>query len=213
MKLDVVIPVGPSHNQLVNEAIQSVKISCLTSQGPFKEVRIKAVDDTKGEMGRSAARNYAIKNSKADWLFFLDADDLMHPKAMSNFLEFKDYDAVWGAILEEREGCYFERYQMPEITDIQTLLDVDPYYTLQMGFFIKRHCMPLFDETMNTGEDWKAYLHIWSKYKCRKQSLPFMINRRGRNSTGPKSANGRDWMDAVQSLIESEKRARSVMVS
>lgn len=210
MKLDIVIPVGPGHEQLVNEAIQSVKIACLTSQGPFKEVKIKAVDDTKGQMGRSSARNHAIQNSKAEWLFFLDADDLMHPMAMKNFQDFINYDAVWGKILEEREGCFFERYQIPEITDMQTLLDVDPYYTLQMGFFIKRQCMPLFDESMNTGEDWKAYLHIWSKYKCIKQSLPFMINRRGRHSIGPKSADGRDWMESVQGLIEAEKRALNV---
>jgi len=161
-------------------------------------------------MGRSAARNHAIKESKADWLFFLDADDLMHPKAMENFNHLRNYDAVWGSILEEREGCYFERYQMPEIKDIQTLLEVDPYYTLQMGFFIKRQCMPLFDEDMNTGEDWKAYLEIWSKYKCRKQSLPFMINRRGRHSVGTKSATGKEWMTAVYDLFDSEKHARAI---
>ena len=213
MQLDIICPVGPGHEQLINEAIQSVKIACLTSQGPFKEVKIKAVDDTKGEMGRSAARNHAIKSSKADWLFFLDADDLMHPNAMKNFESSRNYDAVWGAIMEEREGCYFERYQMPEINDAQSLLDIDPYYTLQMGFFVKRPCMPLFDETMNTGEDWKAYLHLWSKYKCRKQSLPFMINRRGRHSVGTRAATGREWMSAVSGLIESEKRARSIKIA
>ncbi|HKZ41158.1 MAG TPA: glycosyltransferase family A protein [Candidatus Hodarchaeales archaeon] len=164
-------------------------------------------------MGRSAARNHAIKNSTADWLFFLDADDLMHPKAMQHFTEFRNYDAVWGAILEEHEGCFLERYQMPEIKSIDVLLDVDPFYTLQMGFFIKRHCMPLFDEDMNTGEDWKAYLEIWSKHKCRKQSLPFMINRRDRHSVGTRSATGREWMTAVSGLIEAEKRARAIRLS
>ncbi len=213
MRLDVILPVGPGHESLVNEAIQSVKIACLTSQGPFKEVRIKAVDDTKGEIGRSAARNQAIQNSRADWLFFLDADDLMHPYAMSNLTLFTKFDAVWGKILEEREGCFFERYQIPEIHSIETLLDIDPYYTLQMGFFIKRHCMPLFDEDTNCGEDWKAYLHIWSKHKCIKQSKPFMINRRGRHSVGTRSATGREWMTAVQNLIEAEKRARSIKLT
>lgn len=170
-------------------------------------------------MGRSAARNHAIKESKADWLFFLDADDLMHPNAMYNLKVFlgipdnKDLSAVWGKILEEREGCFLERYQIPEISKIETLLEIDPFYTLQMGFFVKRPCMPFFDEDMNTGEDWKAYLEIWSKHKCRKQSLPFMINRRGRHSVGIRAATGREWMTAVSDLIESEKRTRSIKIA
>lgn len=209
MKLDIIIPVGPGHEQLVNEAFESVKIACLTDQGPFDSVKIKAVDDTKGEMGRSAARNYGIKNSKADWLFFLDADDVMYPKAMRNVLPFTDgerYDAAWGRITELKEGCMFDRFQMPAINSYQELLQIDPYYTLQMGFFVKRKVMPLFDESMNTGEDWKAYLHLWSNHKCVKVDFPFMANRRGYHSTGPKSANGRQWMESVHKQIEDAKK-------
>jgi glycosyltransferase involved in cell wall biosynthesis len=206
LKLDIIIPVGPGHEQLVNEAVQSVKIACLTDQGPFNEVKIKAVDDTKGEMGRSAARNHGIKNSKADWLFFLDADDVMHAKAMRNVEKFlRSHDAIWGQITEMRDGCIVERFQMPTISSMKDLLSVDPYYTLQMGFFVKREVMPLFDESMNTGEDWKTYIHLWKHYKCVKVDFPFMVNRRGSHSTGPKSANGRQWMEAVQKLITAEK--------
>jgi glycosyltransferase involved in cell wall biosynthesis len=207
LKLDIIIPVGPGHEDLVNEAINSVKIACLTSQGPFTEVRIKAVDDTKGEMGRSAARNHAIKASQADWLFFLDADDLMHPHAMLNMNHSHEfYDAVWGLIVEENEGCLMDRFQLPVIENMKSLLAVDPYYTLQMGFFVRRGKMPLFDETMNCGEDWKAYLELWRNHKCTKVPQPFMINRRGRHSTGPRSATGRDWMIAVKDLIENERK-------
>lgn len=205
MKLDVIIPVGPGHEGLVNEAIQSVKIACLTSQGPFEEVKIKAINDTKGELGRSAARNTAIKASKADWLFFLDADDLMHPYALESFTAFSGYDAVWGQVAELKEGCVVERFQMPTVTRLDQLLEVDPYYTLQMGFFVRREAMPLFDESMNAGEDWKVYLHLWKSHECIKQKSVFMVNRRGQHSTGPKSATGRDWMDAVKELIEAEK--------
>lgn len=206
MKLDIIIPVGPGHERLVSEAIESVKIACLTDQGPFTQVKIKAVDDTKGESGRSATRNAGIKASKADWLFFLDADDLMHPKAMTAFSAYMDKDAVWGSIAELHNGCVVDRFQMPRVDSLKQLLDVDPYYTLQMGFFVRREVMPLFDEDMNCGEDWKVYLHLWKNHKCVKQSFPLMINRRGQHSTGPKSATGRDWMSAVKSLIENERR-------
>lgn len=210
MKLDIIIPVGPGHEQLVNEAFQSVKIACLTDQGPFTQVKIKAIDDAKGEMGRSAARNHGIKNSKADWLFFLDADDLMHPKALRYAYPFMpepdaSVTAIWGQITELRDGCIVPRFQIPAVSSLKDLLQVDPFYTLQMGFFVKREHMPLFDESMNTGEDWKVYLHLWREHKCSKVDFPFMVNRRGNHSTGPKSANGRQWMEAVQKLIAAEK--------
>ena len=206
MKLDVIIPVGPGHAELVNEAIHSVKIACLTDQGPFTEVKIKAVNDGDGKLGRSKARNMAIDASHADWLFFLDADDLMHPDALGLMMSHQEYDAVWGQIAELKDGCYMLRYQVPYIEDRKILLDVDPYYTLQMGFFVQREAMPLFDESMNCGEDWKAYLELWRNHRCIKIDKPLMINRRGKHSEGPKAANGREWREAVQELIENERK-------
>lgn len=210
MKLDIIIPVGPGHEKLVNEAVQSVKIACRMSTGPFKDVKVKAVDDTKGQMGRSAARNYAIKASKAEVLFFLDADDVLHPNAFNHYTPFIGYDAVWGNIAELRDGCIVPRFQMPRIENFDDLLDIDPYYTLQIGFFVRRDVMPLFNEDMNTGEDWEVYLNLWKKHQCLKQEQIFMVNRRGQHSEGPKSANGREWMEAVYQQIEGEKRARDI---
>ena len=212
MKLDIIIPVGPGHKQLVNEAVQSVKIAMWAGQGSFSDIRIKGVDDTEGKLGRSKARNTAIQASKADWLFFLDADDLMHPEAFTHFQEScKEYDAIWGRIVEEKEGCIVDRYQLPKIDRFDQLLEIDPYYTLQMGFFVKREIMPLFDESMNTGEDWKVYLELWKEHNCIKINKPFMINRRGAHSTGEKSATGRQWMEAVRALIDAERHATRIV--
>lgn len=211
MKLDIIIPVGPGHKQLVNEAVQSVKIAMYTGQGPFSDIKIKGVDDTEGKLGRSKARNTAIQASKADWLFFLDADDLMHPEAFTHFQEScNDYDAIWGRIVEEKDGCIVDRYQLTRIDSFDQLLEIDPYYTLQMGFFVKREIMPLFDESMDTGEDWKVYLELWKSHSCIKINKPFMINRRGVHSTGEKSATGRQWMETVKALIEAEKGSQMI---
>jgi len=208
LKLDIIIPIGPGHEDLINEAIQSIKIACLTDQGPFTEIKVKGIDDREGKMGRSKARNTGIEASTADWLFFLDADDLMHPEVFSNFMPYDHMDAVWGQIMEYRDGCYMPRFQLPEVEKMDTLLEVDPYYTLQMGFFVRREIMPKFDEEMNCGEDWKVYLELWRDHLCIKQPKPFMINRRGSHSTGPRSATGRDWMNAVRDLIEKERGNR-----
>lgn len=205
MKLDIIIPVGPGHKELVNEAIQSVKIAMVTGQGPFSEIKVKGIDDTAGKYGRSRARNMAISASTADWLFFLDADDLMHPEALIHVDSYMDLDAIWGRIVEEKDGCIVDRYQLPKIDSFDQLLEIDPYYTLQMGFFVQREAMPLFDESMNTGEDWKVYLELWKHHNCIKIDKPLMINRRGRHSTGQNSANGHEWREAVTELINAEK--------
>lgn len=207
MNLDVIVPVGPGHEQLFNEATQSVKIACLTGTGPFTDVRIKGVNDTEGEMGRSAARNHAIKASTADWLFFLDADDLMYPYAMESVKDYvKSYDAIWGRIAELHNGCILERYQMPVIERYDQILEVDPFYTLQMGFFVRREVMPLFDDSLNTGEDWKVYLKLWEHHRCIKQAHTLMINRRGFHSQGPKAATGAEWSKAVHQMIDDERK-------
>jgi len=218
LKLDIVIPVGPGHKQLVNEAIHSVNIACLTDKGPFADIKIKGVDDTEGKYGRSKARNMAIDASKADWMFFLDADDLMHPQAFKHLKEVFEqesigYVAIWGKIVEEKDGCLVDRYQLPVVRNFETLLNVDPYYTLQMGFFVKRDRMPVFDESMDTGEDWKVYLELWRNFPCIKTDKPFMINRRGLHSEGERSANGVQWREVVTKLIEAERQAKRVSLS
>lgn len=206
MKCEVIIPVGPGHEEIVNEAAASVEMAYQYNPGKFTQVMVNAVDDSKGKHGRSAARNKAIENSKADWLFFLDADDLMHPQAFENFVYNNgEYDGYWGTIMEYRDGCILERFQVPYINKFEDLLLYDPYFTLQMGFFVRREVMPLFDESMNCGEDWKAFIHLWKNHKCVKINHPLMVNRRGFHSKGPKSADGGDWRKAVENLIETEK--------
>ena len=43
------------------------------------------------------ARARAARDAGADWIFFIDADDLMTPRAFSIFSRYADqFDAVWG---------------------------------------------------------------------------------------------------------------------
>jgi hypothetical protein len=207
MKLDIITPVGPGHEELVHRAAGSIQIAKEHSVGLFEDIDLIAIDDTKGQLGRSQARNLAVADSKADWIFFLDADDLMHPEAFKNlslfFDDMRDADAVWGKIVEYKEGNLLERYQVPEITSLQSLIKNDPYLTLQMGHFVKTDVAKEhpFKEDMNTGEDWEYYLRLWKKHNCIKIDAPFMCNVRGEHSTGPRSANGAQWREVVEKLI------------
>lgn len=181
------------------EALESVRMATL-HKGPFNKVNVKLIDDTLGEKGRSKARNEGVAESEADWIFFLDADDLMHPDALENFIP-NDFDAVWGLIMGMNDQFIMERLQVRSIIDYRSLIAFDPYRTLQMGHFVKREAFIPFDEEMNTGEDWKYYLEMWKTRKCIKVPRPFMINRTGRHSTGPKSATGQEWVSVVYPMV------------
>ena len=83
MKVDCIIPVGPGHEDLHLQAVESVRIASLL-KGSFTDINIRIIDDTKGQLGRSKARNIAVEGSDSDWIFFLDADDRIHPEACSS---------------------------------------------------------------------------------------------------------------------------------
>ena len=191
MKVHAIIPVGPGHQEACNRAAHSVKLAFDYDPGCFSEWDVVIGDDTQGLNGRSVTRNACVQRSDADWLFFLDADDLMHPAAFQNAHNYitKGY-AVWGSIVEYVQGNLMPRYQIPTVHRVETLLDVDPYLTLQMGHFIQREralAYP-FNESLDAGEDWDYYLRLWTAGRCIKIDAPLMCNDRSQHSTGPRSA-------------------------
>lgn len=208
MDCDIIIPVGPGHEEIVNRAIDSVRIASL-DKGMFSRVGVKVVDDTKGEMGRAAARNKGVAEVEGDVLFFLDADDCIHPEAFKTYSDGPVRDAVWGNIYEMVQGLAMWRYQVPRIRNYQELLAFEPYMTLQMGHFVKREVAEAnrFNEDMDTGEDWDYYLRVWKNHSCIKIREPLMLNYRGQHSAGPRSATGVEWSHKVRELIEEARAA------
>jgi glycosyltransferase involved in cell wall biosynthesis len=205
MKCDCIIPVGPGHQEVHYQALESIRIATL-SKGPFSIVSIRVIDDTNGEKGRSRCRNQAVAESDADWIFFLDADDRMHPDAFRNVqTHINTRDAIWGNIWEYSNGVAVWRYQVPEIRSYEELISFDPYVTLQMGHFIKREKFIPFNEDMDCGEDWDYYLKVWMSCDCIKIRDPLFLNQRGIHSTGPRSATGADWNKVVGRLIQDAK--------
>ena len=187
MDVEVITPVGPGHEEIAIEAIASAMamgFECLP------------IDDTQGKLGRSRARNTGVKIATAEWLFFLDADDLMHKDARKAD-KFKEYDAVFGLINDGKV-----RVPQARKIDYETLLKHDPTQTLQMGHFVKRKVAleyP-FNEDMDCGEDFDYYIRLWKDKKCIKIPHTLFVNRRGFHSTGPRSATGKQWTEAVSAL-------------
>ena len=208
MDCSIIIPVGPGHEETHRLAVDSVRIATM-DKGPFDRVNIAIVDDLDGEKGRSKARNEGIDNCDAEYLFFLDADDRLHPYAFRRAEKWvsSGYDAVFGAIWEIQFGVAVWRYQVPEIRSKRELCAFSPYMTLQMGHFVRSSAAKAlrFNEDMDTGEDWDYYLRLWEDYKCIKIDKPLFLNDRSSHSTGPRSANGPDWWRAVSKLLEKER--------
>lgn len=208
-KLAVVTPLGPGHETLLEECRQSLSGMKLPEGWELEHI---VVDDSAGSLGRSAARNQGIRHAcelGADWLFFLDADDLIAEQALVTVLPYlTHYDAVWGLIasFHNAQLPVNRVNQLPFIDDRLLLLSARPFNTLQMGLFVKADVASaiLFDETMNCGEDFKFYFTLWQNNACIKIPQNFFYNRRGMHSTGPRSATGADWNVATDQLVKEQ---------
>jgi len=205
----IITPVGPGHRELFNQMSDSVDAAISHSRGAFQQVDIFAVNDTRGQLGRSAARNIAVREASTkaiDWIFFLDADDLMATTCFTEVSPFlTEYDAIWGQIFEYQDGkVKYRQNQLAQANKLTQILSVDPFLTLQMGHFVKTTVaiQNPFREDMNTGEDFEYYLRLWKHYKCSKQLIKLFYNRRFHHSKGPKSADGAEWRKVVMKLID-----------
>lgn len=220
MKCAVITPIGPGHVKLFEECRKSIETAVKHSSGPFDEISVIPVDDSAGELGRSAARNKGVSlaaSEKYEWIFFLDSDDIIFPNAFDTVITYiKEYDAIWGTIVEVKPGSQDVVLRNPQVfmlDNFNDLLMFDPYHTLQMGHFVRTEAAEKnrFSESMNTGEDFDYYLRIWENYRCIKIPEPLFINRRGLHSTGAKSATGKEWNSALEALMRQYREKHGIL--
>lgn len=236
MDCSVIIPIGPGHEELAQAALQSVILASEEDRGPFEEVFIIMGDDTRGDKGRSATRNGCVAGAqpwqmvfgrveddvrpfKSEWLFFLDADDLMCCKktygdsafgVVTHFI--KEYDCIWGTIHEVHpNGQLMKRKQVERITTYSAYVKTHPALSCQMGHFSRRTTFPGFSEDLDVCEDIDLYLREWKNLKCIKQGKPLFLNRRGAHTwmqpdaSGRQQHTGRDWSMEADKMLRSAR--------
>ena len=191
MRLVVITPVGPGHEEYARDCIDSVRIE--KDRAPkeiWQSVEHKIIDDTEGKLGRSKARNIGME-TPADWYFFLDADDRM----AKGCLELCDYKspATFGAIAKiGGEFCY---NVFP--CGWREVALFGAYGTLSMGFFYRG---PLrFNEALNAGEDYEFYMRLPSFTKVADPLCE--IGYRRNSATGPRGYKRINWIDVCNEQI------------
>ncbi len=221
MRCAVVIPVGPGHAALAEESAASVTRAASRSTGVFDAVEVITVDDSEARLGRSRARNAGVEladSRGAEWVFFLDADDVMDPGAFGAAAPWLDgHDAVFGLICElGRSGrAVARRGQIASFSTLGGLLAFDPFLTLQMGHFVRTSVARRvsFDERLDCGEDFDYYLRLWSSARCVKIPSPLFLNRRGHHSQGPRSTSGHEWRSGVKRQLRDFCRDNGIIAS
>jgi FkbM family methyltransferase len=210
MKCCVVIPVGPAHAALFKDCEQSIRLAEQHATGPFRTIEIITIDDTEGRIGRSVARNQGVEQARAagaDWIFFIDADDLIAENAFAAAQPFVEhFDAIWGQISSLKFGESTPALRKPQVAQINNLIELmvhDPYQSIQMGHFVRTEiaCAHPFNAALDFGEDFDYYMRVWRNARCTKIAEPLFINRIGRSARGPKSGDGLQWRPGVHRII------------
>jgi len=193
MTVAVIIPVGPGHERPAIHAERSARLAWATNRGPFKSMRVAVVDDTRGALGRSAARNRGMNDNPADWHFLLDADDAMMTRAFP--LVDLDAAATFGTVWLCGRRYFHDRWPL-------TRADIGQHGargTLSMGCFVRGDLGLRFDESMDIGEDFDFYMRLpgWTK-----RDKPLVnIGYREPSATGPRSQVNGDWLGACNAVI------------
>lgn len=182
--VSVIIPCY-NHARFLAESVDSVK------QQTYTNVEIIVVDDgstddTKAvseslpgiryiyqsNQGLSLARNTGFKNSKGDYLVFLDADDILYPDAIRINLEYLQQNSAWAFVSGWHDKV--DEWKYPVEKDELSVIQDNHYIHFLQGNYIGMHAAVMytrwalnefnFDTSLKACEDYDLYLRITRKY-------------------------------------------------
>ncbi len=175
--ISVVIPVGPGHEELVIDALDSVDAQtlrlweCIVVNDTGRRLRYvpnwARLLETRGGLGVAAARNLAISAARSKLFVPLDADDTLEPEALSQM--FEAYKRFGGYIYPDWLERWPDRMQVwntPEYS-AQELLTRGCLHAITGLYGVESwKKVGGFDETLSAWEDWDFQLRLAQNGIC-----------------------------------------------
>ncbi len=177
VRVAVVIPVGPGHEKLLIDALDSVEAQtyrqweCIVANDTGKPLAIPhpwvTVVDTGGGKGPAAARNMAIAASKAPLFVPLDADDYLQSDALQDMFDvWSNFGGFVYSQWYDDSGDGTSVYDPPEY-DAHLLISKGTIHAVT-GLYARADWVDLggFDEELTHWEDWDWQLKLANAGIC-----------------------------------------------
>lgn len=174
----VIIPVGPGHEGLVIDALDSVEAQifrnwdCIVINDTGKELKIPhpwaRILDTKGKQGPSVARNLGIKEANTDAIVCLDADDIMQPDCLDVMYQVwvqNKEDIVYSDWWDDK-GDNIEIWQPPDWEPERLITEGCIFATCAMYPRSLWEKVGGYDENIDIWEDWDFQIACALKGAC-----------------------------------------------
>ena len=184
--ITVVIPVGPGHEHLLMDAVDSVDAQT------FRQWELIVVNDTgaplgnlpswvhvidtEGRVGVATARNIGIAAGRAQLFLPLDADDYLQPTALQHMFEWADQtgDTIYSDWYDEYADGRCEVYEAPDY-DAALLTKKGAIHAVT-ALYPKAVWLALggFNEEVSAWEDWDFQIAMAAKGYC-SQRIPLPL--------------------------------------
>ena len=210
MKISVIIPMYNSASTIENtiksvleqsyrEEIEIIVINDGSKDNCEKKIEniilnnntnriIKLINKQNG--GVSSARNIGIRESKGEYLAFLDSDDTWHPQKIELILEiFKNNSIKFLGHSYTLENNFNKVYQVIKTYKVSFTKLLLRNFAVTPSIVIKRDICEYFNEDMNYTEDHELWLRISLKHKVYYLDLPLTLLGRPVLSNGGLSSN------------------------
>lgn len=172
--VSVIIPVGPGHERLVIDAVDSlvaqtfIKWEAIVVNDSGNDLEwihpFVRVINTDGRVGPAKARNLGIAASKANTFVLLDADDYLHPTALE--LLFNAYIKYGGYVYSDWYIAETNKIVMSGDYNCKEILKQMPHAVT--GLYPKQAWLDVngFDETVKAWEDWHWIISLAASGYC-----------------------------------------------